>query len=77
MQVGDNFSVSTNGSLTARTGNFYGNVVIYPPAGSNPDTNGTARFAYTYYYYTDGNVGLNESTRYTYNMSLTDVITTL
>lgn len=77
MQVGDNFSVSSNGSLTARTGNFYGNVVIYPPAGSNPDTNGTARFAYTYYYYQDGNVGLNHYTQYTYNMSLTNVITTL
>ena len=77
MQVGSNFSVSSDGSLTAQIGNFYGNVVIYPPAGSNPDINGTARFAYTYYYYIDGNVGLSHRTQYTYNMSLTNVITTL
>ena len=68
MQVGSNFSVSSNGSLTARTGYFYGGVTLYPTSGSNV-------FSYLDYYWDGSQIRSNNATRSSY--SLNNVVTTL
>lgn len=88
MKVGDNFSVSTNGSLTARTGNFYGGVTLYPSAGENqgqptssshPDywMRDYDKFDYTKYTYNTRTGIMSSQTRYLRSISLSDVITNL
>ena len=68
MQVGSNFSVSSNGSLTARTGYFYGGVTLYP-------TSGSSNFSYLNYYWNGSYIDSTNATRSSY--SLNNVVTTL
>lgn len=68
MQVGSNFSVSSDGSLTARTGYFYGGVTLYP-------TSGSSNFSYLNYYWNGSYIDSTNATKSSY--SLNDVVTTL
>lgn len=68
MAVGSNFSVSTSGSLTAKTGYFYGGVTLYP-------TSGSSNFSYRNYYWTGSQITWNNATRSSY--PLNNVVTTL
>ena len=80
MQVGSNFSVSSNGTLTVNNatidgtitadgGRFYGNVVLYPTSGTY--------FTYTRYYYRNGYIQSQSNYNYGRSINIGDIVTQL
>ena len=80
MQVGSNFSVSSNGTLTVNNatidgtitadgGRFYGNVVLYPTSGTY--------FTYTRYYYSNGYIYSQSNYNYGRSINIGDIVTQL
>lgn len=80
MQVGSNFSVSSNGTLTVNNatidgtitadgGRFYGNVVLYPTSGTY--------FTYTRYYYRNGQIYSQSNYNYGRSINIGDIVTQL
>ena len=80
MQVGSNFSVSSNGTLTVNNatidgtitadgGRFYGNVVLYPTSGTY--------FTYTRYYYRNGSIYSQSNYNYGRSINIGDIVTQL